>query len=420
MEKKRVLYVLHGGARGGALLSLFSLVQKLDPNNIECIICSSENDAGVLSLFNSHGYSTCSCRLRGFEHTTLGSYNLLKPSGWRRLIRWIYDYHSACFRLEKLLRDIQPDLVHFNSLILAPYACVPARRGIPNIVHVREPVIQGIFGIRRKWLIGQLNRYAGRVIAICQDNLNRLKPELGQGQVIYNPVDFKKFDATINKQETRAALEIAPDAKVALFAGGSTPDIKGRYEFLKAMIKVKELNPRTVCLMPSFNFPIPPQKRQWTLKRRIGWLLGIYRKNDHRFRLIEEGGLRERIIASDFTYEIERWIAASDVVCVPHIKPHFSRTIIEAGAMKKPVVASRIGGIEEIVMHRKTGLLVEVGDIAGLAQAIQELFTNESLCRQLGENGWQQAKRVFSAEIIAAQVVAVYEELFSNHKMGKS
>jgi len=420
MKRKRILFIHHGSAHGGAPLSLLSLINYLDHSRYELIVCSSEEDVEVMDLFARNNYETCACRLSRFAHTTLGSYNLFKTSGWRQLAGWIHDFPSASLRLEKLLRDLQPDLVHFNSLTLAPYAQVPARLGIPTVVHVREPVVQGIFGLRRRWLMRQLNRYASRVIAICRDNLDRLQLEAGRSQVIYNPVDFKKFDATIDKQEARASLGIAPDAKVALFAGGSVPDAKGLREYLEAMGRVKQHEPRTVCMMPSFVPPLSPHDRAWTFKRRIGWLLGIYRKQDRQFKLIEQSGLSDSIVHSEFTYEIERWIAASDVVCAPHILPHFSRTVIEAGAMKKPVVAFRVGGIEEVVSHRGNGLLAEVGDVAGLTAAIQELFASEDECRRLGECGWQQARRLFTAEMSAAQVAGVYEELLSGSDFGKS
>jgi glycosyltransferase involved in cell wall biosynthesis len=400
-------------------LSLLSLLSHLDCSRYEPIVCSSEGDSEVVELFSKNNFATCDCRLQRFAHTTGGSYNMVRPSGWYQIVYWIRDYRSASVRLEKLLRDLQPDLVHFNSLTLAPYTHVPARMKIPNVVHVRESVVQGIFGIRRTWLTRHLNRYASRVIAICRDNLGRLELDPGRGQVIYNPIDFRKFDATIDKQEARSALGIAPDAKVALFAGGSVPDAKGLREYLEAMGRVIERDSRAVCLMPSFVPPLSPANRVWNYRRRVGWLMGIYRKNDSLARCIERGALGSSIVCSSFTFDIEQWIAASDVICAPHILPHFSRTVVEAGAMKKPVIAFRVGGIEEVVDHWSNGLLVEIGDVAGLAGAILQLFANEEECRRMGENGWQQARNLFDAESSAAQVADVYKELLFDNYGGR-
>ena len=411
MMKKRILYIHHGHAKGGAFLSLLYLLKALEHSEYEPIICSGEGDEEVTELFAKNGYKTCRCRLPRFPHTTLGSYNLLKYSGWRRLIVWFSGYKRAQKRFKAVLDELKPDMVHLNSLTLAPYTKTPHLMGIPTVVHVREPIVNGFFGIRRKWLISRLNRYADRVIAICHDNLDRLRLVPGLGRVIYNPVDFTKFDDKLDKRKARLALEIPQDAQAVLFAGGSDPVVKGLFEYLKAMRIVKAGNDKLICLMPSFRFPFSPRERHWTLKRRLGWLAGIYRRNDRLFQVIEKSGLHERIIACDFTYEIEQWIAACDIVCVPHIKPHFSRTVIEAGAMRKPVVTFRIGGIEEIVSHGENGLLVDTGDVPGLAREVQYLLSTPAACRSLGDNNRAQSEKLFAAEISATQIMEVYNEL---------
>ncbi|HEY8661601.1 MAG TPA: hypothetical protein VIL78_21375, partial [Hanamia sp.] len=157
MVKKRILYIHHGSSHGGAPMSLLSLLNYLDRSRYEPIVCSSENNAEVLEFFAGYGYQTCACRLQRFDHTTGGSYNLLTFAGWHQLFRWYKDFGDAKLRLKELLVNLQPDMVHFNSLTLAPYARVSSSMGIPSIVHVREPVLKGLFGFRRKWLEHNLN-----------------------------------------------------------------------------------------------------------------------------------------------------------------------------------------------------------------------------------------------------------------------
>ena len=209
----------------------------------------------------------------------------------------------------------------------------------------------------------------------------------------------------------RKKLAIRPEAKVALFAGGSVPSVKGRREFLKAMDIVKRTVPGLVCLMPSFRMPLSPAQRQWTFRRRVAWLLGMYQESDELYRLATRNGLDKCIVGSDFVYNIEQWIAAADVVCVPHIQPHFSRTVMEAGAMKRPVVAFRIGGVEEVVQHGITGLLVPCGGVDGLAEAVVRLMKDAPLASRLSEGGYAQAVLQFHATGHAAKVAAVYDDL---------
>lgn len=405
----KILFIHHGGAKGGAFLSLLYLLRSLDRTQYVPIVCngSDEQDPQVENIFSAESVCTCACRLPRFAHTTGGTYNLLKLSGGRQFLGWIGEYNEASQRLETLLQKLKPDLVHFNSLTLAPYAKVPALLGIPAVVHVRESVVRGTFGLRRKWLVKQLNQYADRVIAICRDNLESLHLPEGIGSVIYNPVDLHKFDCRIDRSGARKKLGIPDNAPVTLFAGGSVWDAKGLSEFLEAMLLLRKKMPGLICLMPGFPMPMDPALRVWTLKRRIAWTLGVYRKGDRIFRLFKAG----KIIRNDFVYDIENWIAACDVVCVPHMQPHFSRTVMEAGAMKKPVTGFAIGGVTEVVQEGETGLLVRRGDVLALAAVTARLLEDAKLAGQLGEGGYRQATAKFSAEHSARQIEAIYKGL---------
>ncbi len=411
MPPKRILYIHHGSARGGAFLSLLYLITALDRTKYEPIVCSSEADREVLDLFEKNGCRTCACRLTRFAHTTGGTYNLLRYAGWRQFLTWLLEYNAAARRLKTLLLELKPDLVHFNSLTLAPYAKVPDSMCIPTIVHVRESIVNGLFGIRRKWLTRQIQHHAGKVIAICQDNLDRLHLNEEKSSVIYNPVDMGKFDFRIDRSLARKKLGIPDRAPVTLFAGGSVWDAKGLSEFIKAMHIVRTKMPGLICLMPGFSMPADPAQRLWTLKRRIAWMLGLFRKSDRFFRLFKENGLDTKIICCDFVYDIENWLAACDVVCVPHMQPHFSRTVMEAGAMKKPVSGFSIGGVSEVVQNDVTGLLVRRGDVSALADATIKLLEDPVLAGRLGEAGYRQAAAKFSADHSAQQVEKNYEEL---------
>jgi glycosyltransferase involved in cell wall biosynthesis len=413
---KRILFVHHGSTHGGAPLSLLYLLQQLSATGFECVVCSSDADPEVSRIFASCGFQTCYCRMRGFAHTTGGEFNLLSIAGWRASMGWMLDFDKARARLEHTLSEIRPDIVHLNSLVLAPYASVPHQRGIPCVLHLRESILHGTFGYRNRWLSSCLNKNADHVIAICRDNLSRLALRAGKGSVIYNPVEFGKFDFHIDQQAVRRRLGIPGETLVVLFAGGSVPEIKGLREYLRAMALVKRKEPGLVCLLPSFAPPADPAKRAWTWKRRFGWMLGIYRKTDQLHDLIVDGDLQSTLKISPFVYDIENWIAAADVVCVPHTQPHFSRTVMEAGAMKKPVVAYRIGGIEEVVQDGRTGILLPVGEIDGMAEAVLSLFRDGARCRELGENGYQQARALCDAGECAKRVAAIYRRLLEDRR----
>jgi glycosyltransferase involved in cell wall biosynthesis len=84
--------------------------------------------------------------------------------------------------------------------------------------------------------------------------------------------------------------------------------------------------------------------------------------------------------------------------------------VSEAMSFGLPVIASRIGGLPELVDHRVTGLLFEPGNAAELAEKIRLLWDNPSVCRRMGEAGRQKALRAYGEEAYYKRLVAVYNK----------
>ena len=339
----RILYIHHGGLKGGAAISLLFLLQSVAGKGYECIVCSSTAEDQVTGFFNKHGFKTYKAPMANFQHTTGGAYDLKSVRGWINLGRWVLNYKQSRNNMDKLLRQVKPAIVHFNSLVLAPYSPVALRHGIPSVVHVRESVVDGFVGFRKRWLASILNTKTSHVISICEHNSVKLGLSNTNSTIVYNSIDFQRFNYAISKNVARKSLGVPLDAKVSLFAGGSVPGIKGLEEYLAAMAIVKIKRSDSLFLMPSFIIPPEMGSHYWNLKRRIGRIGGMYNKSLRLNALLCAEGINRNIINSEFVDNIEQWIAASDVVCAPHIKPHFSRTVLEAGAMKVETIERNRG-----------------------------------------------------------------------------
>lgn len=101
-------------------------------------------------------------------------------------------------------------------------------------------------------------------------------------------------------------------------------------------------------------------------------------------------------------------IAQADLVVIPSIHEGFGLTALEAMALGRPVIATRAGGLPEVLGD--TGLLVPVGDSAALAQAIQGLLDDPERCISMGRAGRERAQGQFSPPAIAAQLLARYHD----------
>ncbi len=95
----------------------------------------------------------------------------------------------------------------------------------------------------------------------------------------------------------------------------------------------------------------------------------------------------------------------------------FGRVIIEAQAAGVPVIATRVGGVVDIIDDNETGVLVAPGDVGALAKEITRIIKDNSLAVALAEKGYKKVQEKFSLELMSTRTLAVYEEALSRHKI---
>lgn len=117
--------------------------------------------------------------------------------------------------------------------------------------------------------------------------------------------------------------------------------------------------------------------------------------------------------------EIGQYYSRADIFVLPSLKEAFGLVLLEAMAFGLPVVASRVGGIPEIVEHQKTGLLVPPKDIVALSQAITILIKDENLRRQYGQKGKQKLASFLTWEKVGENFYRLVKVLLSNKQRQK-
>jgi len=100
-------------------------------------------------------------------------------------------------------------------------------------------------------------------------------------------------------------------------------------------------------------------------------------------------------------------------VVLPSVYETFGIPLVEAMSAQVPVVASRVGGIPEVVADGETGVLVERGDPMALAEAIGRLLENESLRDRMGRAGRERVLRLFSWDRVATATLDLYQGLIA-------
>jgi glycosyltransferase involved in cell wall biosynthesis len=142
-------------------------------------------------------------------------------------------------------------------------------------------------------------------------------------------------------------------------------------------------------------------------------LLGRGTERQRFERLYAGGEMDGWVRLLPFRADPERLMAAADVVVFPSTVPHSALPVIEAGAMAKPVVASRLGGVEELVEDGVTGILVPPGDPAALADALARMLADPALAGRMGDAGYLRSVERHALDPNLHRLLAVYESVLA-------
>ena len=228
-------------------------------------------------------------------------------------------------------------------------------------------------------------RRADRLFVVSRFWKDALKRDFGlDSDVVYNGIDLDDYDPLPERRSRRPNI---------LFVGGFEPR-KGLETLLLALETVHRTTPDALLRVVAKTGFRGVDTEEW-------------------FRLLAD---RARIAhAVEFHQSVDEssllgFYSDSDLVVLPSRNEGWGLSLMEAMACRRPVVATKVGGIPELVRDGVDGLLVEPGDVMGLARAIERLLGDERLRSTMGANGRERAG-AFSWAASARATLGVYHEL---------
>lgn len=133
-------------------------------------------------------------------------------------------------------------------------------------------------------------------------------------------------------------------------------------------------------------------------------------------RQVAEHHLEKHVVLAGFRPDALAMHKAFDVFVMSSVTEGLGTSLLDAMASSKPVVATRTGGIPEVVVDGETGFLVEPHDSAGLAAAVVRLLGDANLRDRMGRAGLARVRSRFSVERMVAETVTVYERMAGRHR----
>jgi glycosyltransferase involved in cell wall biosynthesis len=327
---------------------------------------------------------------------TLGGKTLLRLKDVAGILMYIG-------RLARFMRAQRIDLVHTNSLKADVIGGFAARlAGIPVLWHVRDRIetdyLPGSAVSTFRWLCRRVPDY---VVTNSQATLETLKMGAnGRSAAIPSGTRFHQMRRRVQEriQYTREALTDAAGTEWLPRVGliGRIAPWKGQHVFLQAATLVRQR-------FPAARFQI------------IGAALFDEARYEAEIKALTLSlGLAEQVEFTGFRDDVTELILELDLlVHASTVAEPFGQVILEGMAAGKPVVATRGGGVPEIVEEGVTGLLVPMGDVEAMADAICTVLADPAAAQRMGQQGYQRVCDHFTIEQTARKVEGVYEQILS-------
>ena len=117
--------------------------------------------------------------------------------------------------------------------------------------------------------------------------------------------------------------------------------------------------------------------------------------------------------------DLREFLANIDVFVLPSLNEGMGRVLVEAGLMEKPCVATRVGGIPEVVIDGKTGFLVSPGSGQEIAERLKYFEKNPHMMKVMGRNAKIYVKDRFSAKIMCEKIESLYRDILKRKERWK-
>jgi glycosyltransferase involved in cell wall biosynthesis len=380
--RPRVLFLTHTGALGGAELSLLDIAR-------------AQPDSGTVMLLADGPFRE---RL-----AAAGLHVKLLPAGAALLavrreasLASIGATGPALRLVRELAHAAKPyDLLYANSekaFVVAALAGAIARR--PVIWHLRDVLCDAHFSaLNIRVVVLLANTLAARVIANSNATAEAFVRAGGKARkvcVVHNGFDPAPFDAVAHADTcgVREALGVGAAPLVGVF--GRLHPWKGQHVAVDA-----------VSRLPGVHAIL------------VGDALFGEEAYVHALReQVRERGLEDRVHLLGFRTDIPTLMRAVDVVLHTSVAPEpFGRILVEGMLARRPVVAARAGGTQEVVVDGETGLLVTPGDDAAIAEAIAGLLAEPGRRTRMGHAGRERARQLFHVDSMRAGVQQQIEEV---------
>lgn len=382
-RKYKIVYVIDGLSMGGAERLMVPTLKYLNRENFDAYVCALQSKDG--------NPMADEIRALGIPVECLDIKHLRDLNALPRLIKYLK-------RIDANLVHTQLEFADILGNISAKYLRLPSVCTI-HIMPARDVKAKRKFHQRVEWLA--LRYFCDRVISVSEEarqyHLAISGAAPAQVTTIYNGIDLSSFlniDRDRERIGVRTELGIPSHAHLLTTVAVLRPQ-KGIQFMIRALPPVLASNPNTYYLI------VGEGSHQTALQAEVN-----------------RTGVHDRVIFAGMRTDIARLLAASDIFVLPTMTEALPTVLAEAMAAGLPIIASRVGGVPEMVIDGQNGCLVEPEDVAGLSDACIHLSNHSEERVAMGAEGTKIVAQAFNIERQVDRLEDLYMELLCAY--GKS
>ena len=376
-EGSRILYI-HGETQiGGAERELLIWLEFLDRKRYQPYVVCSGDGPLTIELENLH----------------IPYVSVFLPA-WRKLFH-LFRQPVAVLRLIRLIRQLKIDVLHVNDYWWAPLGILAGRlTGRPCLIHVRqeiEPRKISQYWLNKGDMIIPVSQSIGNVVRSAGSPPEKV-------QVLQSGIVLRNGKFSSPSTEALATLKKVNGRPVIGTVANLFPR-KGLEYLVEALASLKKTFPHI--------------------------FLVIVGKGDEEYEgqlrtQVKDLSLTEHVLFAGFQNYPEIFISQFDIFVLPSVLEGFGIVLLEAMVLGKPVVASKVGGIPEIVEQQKTGLLVQPADVDDLCHGLFTLLKDPEKRLLMGNAGKRRIEEQFTSQRMMERLYGLYSEVLIRKSMAEA
>ena len=306
-----------------------------------------------------------------------------------RLLLFFLRFPISVLRLRRLIARERISLVHTNTGVMPAPALAARLAGVPHIWHIRDSFLEfrALWKGYRRYIIG----LSDQIIAVSRPIAAQFE-DAQNVTVIHNGIPLNEFPESPNEIGEHFRQTHGLGAGPVVGCVGRIKLVrKGQEVLLQAAALLKKRRVRAKYLI--VGAPWPGNEAHLERLRQI----------------IAELHLEEDVVFTGELADVKPAYAAMDVFVLPSVQPEpFGGVVLEAMAMRRPVIATAIGGSIDQVVDGQTGFLVTPGDPEALADKLALLIQDAALRQRMGAAGRERLVQCFSVDSMANKIEHVY------------